>query len=200
LLGVALAIAIGSQFSLLILVPIALGFLLYVAPVRRRAGVVIWLAACAVAFLLLPATYFFHPHAFMASMRHAHFWRFVPQAFATLGIYKQVARQIGSACPALAIAIPVTLATYLAWPRTRYFGNTAPLLVAVLFIVLAIGNPHSFIGFLLAAVPFLLIFVAGVLGDLLETSYRPVILGSVLALLIVDAARTLLALAQVHRG
>jgi hypothetical protein len=199
LLGIALAIAIGSQFSLVVLIPLALAFLLYVAPVRRKAGTVIWLAACGVAFFVLLAIYFFRLQAFAASMRHAHFWTFIPQAFATIGIYKQVARQIISACPALLIALPVTLATYLLWSRTRYFGNTAPLLVAVLFIVLAIGNPHSFTGFLLAAMPFLFIFVAGVLGDLLETSYRPVILGSVLALLITYIARTLLALAAVPR-
>jgi len=197
LLGVALTIAMGSQFSLVILIPMALGFLLYVAPVRRRAGVVIWLAACVVAFVLLGAIYFFQVHAFAASMRHAHFRRFVLPAFATIGIYKQVARQMASACPAFLILLPVTLPTYFLWPRTRYFGNTAPLLVAVLFIVLAIANPGSFTGFLLAAVPFLLIFVAGVLGDLLETRYRPLILGCVLALLITYAARTLLALAQV---
>jgi hypothetical protein len=200
LLGVALAIAIGSQFSLVILIPMALGFLLYVAPVRKRAGAAIWLAACAVAFLLLLATYFFHLHGFVASLRHAHFWGFVGQAFSTIGIYKQAARQIASACPALVIALPVAVATYSLWPRTRYFGNTGPLLVAVLFIVLAIANPHSFPGFVLASIPFLFIFVAGVLADLLETSYRPVILGSVLALLITYAARTLLALAQVPRG
>jgi hypothetical protein len=174
--------------------------LLYVAPVRKRAGAAIWLAACAVAFLLLLATYFFHLHGFVASLRHAHFWGFVGQAFSTIGIYKQVARQIASACPALVIALPVAVATYSLWPRTRYFGNTGPLLVAVLFIVLAIANPHSFPGFVLASIPFLFIFVAGVLADLLETSYRPVILGSVLALLITYAARTLLALAQVPRG
>jgi hypothetical protein len=200
LLGVALAIAIGSQFSLVILIPMALGFLLYVAPVRKPAGASIWLAACVVAFLLLLATYFFHLHAFVASLRHAHFWGFVGQAFSTIGIYKQAARQIASACPALVIALPVAVATYSLWPRTRYFGNTGPLLVAVLFIVLAIANPHSFTGFVLASIPFLFIFVAGVLADLLETSYRAVILGSVLALLITYAARTLLALAQVPRG
>jgi hypothetical protein len=200
LLGVALAIAIGSQFSLVILIPMALGFLLYVAPVRKRAGAAIWLAACAVAFLLLLATYFFHLHGFVASLRHAHFWGFVGQAFSTIGIYKQAARQIASACPALVIALPVAVATYSLWPRTRYFGNTGPLLVAVLFIVLAIANPHSFPGFVFASIPFLFIFVAGMLADLLETSYRPVILGSVLALLITYAARTLLALAQVPRG
>ena len=53
LLGISLAIAVGSQFSLIVLVPMALGFLLYVAPVRRRAGVVIWIAACVVGFVLL---------------------------------------------------------------------------------------------------------------------------------------------------
>jgi hypothetical protein len=171
-----------------------------VAPVRRRAGIVIWLSACAVAFLLVLATYFLHLHVFVASLRRAHFWGFVGEAFGTIGIYREGMRQIGGACPALVIALPVTVATYIAWPRTRYFGNTAPLLVAFLFILLAIANPHSFTGFLLAAVPFLLIFVSGVLGDLLETKYRPVILGSVLALLITYSARTLLALAQVPRG
>ena len=99
----------------------ALGFLLYVAPVRQRAGVVIWLAACAVAFLLLVAIYFFQVRAFAASIRHAHFWGFAGQAFVTIGIYKQVARQMASACPAFLILFPVTLPTYFLWPRTRYF-------------------------------------------------------------------------------
>src|SRR5437762_2927755 len=48
LLGISLAIAVGSQFSFVVVIPMALGFLLYVAPVRRQAGLVIWIAACAV--------------------------------------------------------------------------------------------------------------------------------------------------------
>lgn len=199
LLGVALAIAIGSQFSMILLVPMALGFLLYVAPVRRRAGTVIWTAACATWVLLFVGIYFFHFHAFRESMRNANFWRFGWQGFATIGVYKQVAVQIGRACPAMALAFPVAIITYLVWPRTRYFGNTAPLLVAVLFMVVAIGNPSSASGLLLAAVPFLFVFVSGVLADLLETAYRPVILASMLALLVTYIAWTLLALAQVPR-
>ena len=66
LLGVSLAIAVGSQFSLIVLAPMALGFLLYVAPVRRQAGLVIWIAACLVGFVLLFAVYFFHAQAFAA--------------------------------------------------------------------------------------------------------------------------------------
>jgi hypothetical protein len=203
LLGVALAIAVGAQFSMIVLLPMALGFLLYVAPIRRRAGTVIWIASCAVGFLLFLGMHFFHLHAFRESVRHAVVWEFHWNAFAALGVYKLRATQIGRACPAFVILLPVTLSTYLLWPRTRYFGNTAPLLVAVLFFILAMANPHpSGDGFLLAAIPFLFIFVAGVLADLLEVEspYRPAILASVLVLLLTYMARTLVALAHVPRG
>jgi hypothetical protein len=46
----------------------------------------------------------------------------------------------------------------------------------------------------------LFIFVSGVLADLLETSYRPVMLACIVALLITYMARTLLALAQVSQS
>lgn len=201
LLGVSLSIAIGAQFSFIVLLPLALFFLLYVAPVRRQAALAIWTAATMLAFLLFLTFYFFRMPAFLDSMRNAGFWACTWRGFTIFGVYRQVAVQIGRACPALAILLPVTLVTYLVWPRTRYFGNTAPLLVAVLFIMLAIANPHSAgAGFLLAAIPFLFLFVSGVIADLLETPYRPVILGSVLALLGTYIARTLLALAAVPRG
>lgn len=201
LLGVSLAIAVGSQFSMIVVIPMALAFLLYVAPVRRGAGSVIWLAACIVAAVLLLATYFFHIHSFWESMRRAEFWGATWRAFTFFPIYKQVAVRIGRACPALALVLPVTLVTYAVWRRTRYFGNTAPLLVAVALIVLAMAHPHSAgAGFFLAAVPFLFIFVSGVLADLIETGYRPLILACVLALLVTYVARTVLALAQVPRG
>ena len=81
LLGLSLALAIGSQFSLIILVPIALAFMLYLAPTRRRAAVAIWLAACGVAFLLLMASYLFRPGVFWQGMRHATFFGITWRAF-----------------------------------------------------------------------------------------------------------------------
>ncbi len=201
LLGISLAIAVGSQFSLIVLVPMALAFLLYVAPVRKQAGLVIWLAACIIGFGLFFATYFFHMHAFADSMREATFWGATWRGFTVLGVYKQIAVQIGRASPALALALPVAVVTYATWPRTRYFGNTAPLLVALLFIVLGMAHPHvAGAGFLIAAIPFLFVFVSGVLADLLETSYRPLVMACVLAMLVTYIARTLLALAQVPAG
>jgi hypothetical protein len=201
LLGISMAIAVGSQFSLIVLLPMAFGFLLYVAPVRRGAGTVIWVAACVVAGLLFFGVYFFHTQALGQSMRDAMFWGATWRGFTIFGVYQQVAVQMGRACPALALAFPVAAVTYVVWPRTRYFGNTAPLLVATLFITLGMAHPHvAGGGFLLAAVPFLFIFVSGVLADLMETSYRPLVMACIVALLLTYVARTLLALAQVPRG
>jgi hypothetical protein len=201
LLGISLAIAVGSQFSLIVVVPMALGFLLYVAPVRRQAGLVIWIAACMVGFILLFAMYSFHWHAFVESMRRAIFWGATWRGFTVLGVYKQVAVRIGRACPALALALPVAVVAYTAWPRTRYFGNTAPLLVAVLFLGLGMAHPHvAGAGFLLAAVPFLFIFVSGVLADLLETSHGAWVKACVVGLLLAYAAWSVLNLARVPQG
>ena len=201
LLGISLAIAIGSQFSLIVVVPMALGFLLYVAPVRRQAGFVIWIAACAVALVLLFAVYFFHPHEFAESIRRAEFWGATWRGFTVLGVYKAIAAQIWRASPAAALWLPVALVTYAAWPRTRYFGNTAPLLVAVLFLLLGMAHPHvDGAGFLLAAVPFSFIFVSGVLADLLETSYRQLVMACVVGMLAAYAVWSVANLVRVPQG
>src|SRR5881296_2367207 len=60
LLGLSFTLAIGCQFSLVLLVPVALFFLLYLAWERRAAAIAIWLAACGIAAVLLAACSFFH--------------------------------------------------------------------------------------------------------------------------------------------
>jgi hypothetical protein len=201
LLGVSLAIAVGSQFSLIIVAPLALVLMLYVAPVRRGAAFVIWTSASLIALALLFATYFFHPHAFSQGLQHASFWGATWRSFTIFGVYRQTASQILRACPALALLLPVAIGTYIAWPRTRYFGNTAPGLIALLFIGLGMAHPHvAGAGFLLASIPFLLIFVSGVIADLMETPYRLLVTASVGGLLAAYILWNLLALAQVPRG
>ena len=201
LLGISLALAVGTQFSMIILVPMALAFLLYVAPVRRGAGLAIWLAACGVGAILLFAVYFFHPRVFGSAISHAVFWGATWRGFVVPGVYRQVAVEIGRACPALAFILPVALVTYLAWPRTRYFGNTAPLLVAVLFVILGMAHPHvAGEGFLLGAVPFLFLFVSGVIADLMETRYRSLVSACVFGMLAAYTLWSLFALAHVPRG
>jgi hypothetical protein len=201
LLGISLAISVGSQFSMIVVVPIALAFLLYLAPIRRGAAIVIWAAACLVGLFILFATYFFHGHTFLEAMQHASFWGATWRSFTVLAVYRQVASLILRACPAFAFLIPAALATYLAWPRTRYFGNTAPLLVGLLFILLGMAHPRvAGAGFLLASVPFLFIFVSGVVADLMETPYRALVTACVGALVGAYILWNLLALARIPQG
>jgi hypothetical protein len=201
LLGIALAIAVGSQFSMIVVVPLALAFMLYLAPVRRKAALVIWAAACVVALLLLFATYFFEPHAFAEGMRHASFWGATWRGYAVPGVYREMGLQILRACPALVLLLPVAIITYLVWPRTRYFGNTAPGAIALLFLGLAMAHPHvAGAGFLLASVPFVLIFVCGVLADLMETSARLVVTASVWGLVWASVLWIVLSIVRVPRG
>jgi hypothetical protein len=200
LLSVALAIAVGSQFSMIVVAPVALAFMLYVAPVRRGAAFTIWCAACVLAAVLLFGVYFFHWQAFSQGMKHASFFRAYWAGFAVAGVYRETASQILRGCPALALLLPVALLTYLLWPRTRYFGNSAPGLVALLFIALAVAQPDAAAGFFLASIPFLLIFVAGVIADLMETSYRALVIACVGGLLGAYILWSLLALSHVPQG
>jgi len=201
LLGVSLAIAVGSQFSMIIVVPLALAFLLYLAPIRRGPAFIIWAAACAIALAILFAAYFFHPHAFSESMRHASFWGATWRSFTVPGVYRRVGLQTLRACPALAVLLPVAITTYVLWPRTRYFGNTAPGAVAMLFIGLGMAHPHvAGAGFLLASVPFLLVFVSGILADLMETPLRLLVTACVWGLVGAYILWSVLALAQIPHG
>jgi hypothetical protein len=175
--------------------------LLYLAPVRRRAAVTIWVSAVLLGIVLLFAVYFFHPHTFWPAMHHASFWGATWRSFTVPAVYREVANQILRACPALILLLPVALVTYFAWPRSRYFGNTAPGLIALLFIVLGMAHPHvAGEGFLLAAIPFILIFVSGAFADLLETPYHTLVSTSVCALLAAYILWSLLSLAHVPHG
>jgi hypothetical protein len=186
---------------MIVVVPLALAFMLYLAPVRRKAALVIWAAACVVALLLLFATYFFEPHAFAEGMRHASFWGATWRGFAVPGVYREMGLQILRACPALVLLLPVAIITYLVWPRTRYFGNTAPGAVALLLLGLAMAHPHvAGAGFLLASVPFVLIFVCGVLADLMESSARLLVTASVWGLVWASVLWIVLSIVRVPRG
>jgi hypothetical protein len=200
LLGLSLALAIGSQFSLIILLPIALAFMLYLAPTRRRAAVTIWAAACGVAFVLLLASYLFRPRVFWQGMRHARFFGITMQAFLAPATHVRMLAEIGQSGPFLLVAFPAALVAYFVWRRSRYFGNTAPLMIAALFLLLSLGMPHyPGFGFQLMAAPFLFVFVAGIAADLLETRQRDLVLACVWGLVVANSLWNLIELVRVRR-
>ena len=73
LLAVAITLAVGTQFSLILVVPLALAFMWYLAPGRRRAVLAIWAAGCVLALLFLFAAYFFHPGNVLAGFEACEF-------------------------------------------------------------------------------------------------------------------------------
>lgn len=184
LLGLSLALAVGSQFSLWVVVPMALGFLLYLAPRRRAAALAIFAAGCLLASVILWAAYSFSFAALSAGLNHAAFWDVTWEALAAPFAYKDLLVRLVRTSPALVIFVPWAVITFFAWRRARYFGNAAPLIVTAIFLFLGLITPHQpGQGFELVAMPILFVFLAGVLADLLETRQRQIVLGVVVGLL-----------------
>ena len=197
LLGLSLALAAGNQFSLAVLALVILPLMFWVTPVRPRAVLAIWITAVAVALVLVFAAYFFEPKLFWQGILHARWIDFEPAAFATLVSFRDALQTIFRNSPPLMLALPVALITYLGWKRTRYFGNTAPLLVAALMLILALGAPNfPGQGFRLTMLVFLFVFVAGVFADLLETPQRLLVTAGLCGLLTASAMWNLWQLAR----
>lgn len=198
LLGISLALAVGSQFALALIIPVLAVFVLYLAPARRAAAMVILSAASLAGLTLIFAAYFFHPGIFWESMKHAEL---LPASIAALrmpGAYLQLLQEVAASGPVLTVLAPAALATYVLWRRCRYFGNTAPLLIALLFMALRVASPHQAGSvFSLTAVAFLFVFVAGIMSDLLETSRHDLITAVLTGLISANALWNLIALARV---
>jgi len=131
-------------------------------------------------------------------MLHAQWWSFSGRALTMGGDYRQLLAQISERSLALDLAVPAALVGLILWPKTRYFGNLAPLLIAILFLVLGLAMPHfPGLGFRLVSMPFLFLFAGGVFSDALESSYGVVIQGASWGLLGAYALRNLWELARV---
>ncbi len=195
LLGLSLALAAGNQFSLGVLALVILPLMFWVMPVRPCAVLAVWTAAIAVSAVLLFAAYFFDPALFWQGMLHARWINFEPAAFGMSVSYRNALRTIFVSSPPLMLALPVALIAHLGWKRTRYFGNTAPLLIAALLLILALGAPNfPGQGFYLTMLVFLSVFVSGVFADLLENRQSLLVTAGLCGLLGASAIWNLLQL------
>ena len=200
LLGVSLTLAVGSQFGLAVVIPVLLAFMLYLAPERKPAALVILVAACVVWLLLLFAAYFFHPILFLQGLKQARFLDVNWHSVAMLVAYKQVLKEVAGSGPVLLLLFPAALLTFLVWSRTRYFGNTAPLIMAVLFLFQRILSPHS-VGsvFSLTAVVFIFVFISGIVADLLESKPLESVSAILAGLVAANALWDIVGLARIGR-
>jgi hypothetical protein len=190
LLGLSIAICVGAQFSFWVLLLPALLFMLWVGHVRPWAALTIFAAACATGLILLSAFYGFRPVVFAKALHSADWLEVASPKFFQPGMSSLLASFFLQNGLGLLFLMAVTLATFVVWKRTRFFGTAAPLLVGVLVFTCALRMHFSAFTFLFLALPFLLLFMAGVSADLLESQYalaaNAVIFGVLIANAMID--------------
>jgi hypothetical protein len=134
------------------------------------------------AVFLLFACYAFHPDALTYYFRSGAGRIAISTAAARAHLFS-----FGDA--GIAIALAAALALYVATRRSRYFGNTTPLVIALCFLPLVttgvFGQPW------LWAIPFLMAFIGGVFADALETRHGRIFRWAVVAMVALQAMLTI---------
>ena len=163
ILGLSIGFALSTARWSFTLVLVALAFMFYLAPGRRRFVLIVSLGAALVAACVMGYfAWWMGPSA-----TSAHSW-----------VHPQITREL---VPNLWFVLAddyvvtgffiVALVAYGTWRRARYFGNTAPLLTgfaAVLFFTIA---PAVQIWKATLGLSFVFVFIGGVAADLLETPF-----------------------------
>ncbi len=164
LLGVAIGVTAGANLAAAIAgLVFAIVFMLYLAPGRRFASLGILLVSSAIATLIFFSFFGFDSHDLSAAGLSPNLeylgltWHRVAELLAVPGGLLEI------------IAFICALVVFLVWTRTRYFGNFAPLLIALLLP----WWPGRFLPGASAiwALPFAFVFVGGIYADLLEPGF-----------------------------
>ena len=160
LLTLIFGVAAASHIAALPVVALlGLVLMLWVAEGRRSQVLPVVLMAAAGAILLVFACYSFSPDAFSYLFRSAAGFLWF-----SLDPIKRFFSTFSNA--GITIAAAASAVLYLASRRSRYFGNTAPLICALVCFVLITTGVHATPW--LWAVPFLLTFIGGVFADAYE--------------------------------
>ncbi|MFT4113738.1 hypothetical protein [Silvibacterium sp.] len=160
LLTVIFGITAAAHLSaFLIALLLSLAFMAYLAEGKRAylpTLLILWTLG---AFAILFAFYGFRPEAFSYAFRSD-----VAAIRPSLDAARALFRPMTDAGIALAAAAAVAL--WAAMRRSRYFGNSTPLAVAVLLLCITTTGVPTLTS--LWALPFVLTFVGGVFADVLE--------------------------------
>ena len=162
-------------------------FMAWVAEGRRAylpTLLIVWVLG---GFFVLFASYGFHPDAFSYVFRSA-----AGRMWISLGGAEWFFSDPVNA--AFTIAVAGSLVLYAVSRKSRYFGNTTPLIVGATFMLLVTTGVQSEPW--LCALPFLITFVGGILADGLETRWRKVFLAATGVLLVGQAALCLVGLGE----
>jgi hypothetical protein len=186
LLTVVLGVAAAAHIvALPIAALLGLAGMLWIAEGRRSQALPVVLTAVAGALVVVFACYGFSPDAFSYVFR---------SSAGLVWVSADPARRFFStlANGGETVAAGAALVLYLAARKTRYFGNTAPLVCALVLMALVMtGAPGSPC---LWALPFLLTFVGGVFADAFDAPRGRWALGAAAAIVVLQVVLCLLSL------
>ncbi|MEO6829842.1 MAG: hypothetical protein ABI164_08510, partial [Acidobacteriaceae bacterium] len=186
LLALALGLTAAAHMAAAILaLLLALAFMLYLAKGRRAQVIPVLAIALVGSFVVLLASYAFNLDALSYVFQSAD---------AFLWVAWSGARHMFSALPNAGITIAAlsALALYLLNRRSRYFGNSTPLIVAAILLSLETTGVHAEPW--IWALPFVLTFIGGVFSDLLESRHRRMFLWLSSSILVAQAILSVLSL------
>jgi hypothetical protein len=166
-------------------------FLFYLAERRRSYVSQIMIYAALGAMAIVFVSFGLHLQAFLYvfSGGAGRFW------FTTHGVMRFLSSP-GNA--GIAVALLVAAVIYVSSRRSRYFGNTAPLLMVLVlgFVYTTQVTSAPWVW----ALPFLFTFVGGVFADALESKQRKMFLGLAAAIVVTQAALCWVSLAGLVQG
>jgi hypothetical protein len=173
ILGLSIGFSLATAVWSFTVVLLALAFMLYLAPGRRRAALMVLLGALAIgvgvyAFILgltgapwLATHSLIRPHLSLELVRNLKF--VFADGYTDLGSYLFVGFFVAA------------LTVYGSWSRAQYFGNTAPLLISFSVVLLFALVPAIHVWIATLGLIFVFVFVGGVAADLLEARAKSLV-------------------------
>jgi hypothetical protein len=186
LLTVVVGVATASHIAALpVCTLLGLLFMLWIGEGRRSQMLPVVLLASAGSILILFACYGFSPDAFSYVFRSS-------AGLLSVSLEPLVRFFSMGWIAGIIIAASAAVLLYLGVNRSRYFGNTAPL-ICFFALVLLVTKGVSATPWLWA-LPFLLTFIGGVFADAFESQRARVFLAAAASLVVLQAALCIMTL------
>ena len=193
ILGAAIGICLATAIWAFTIVLLAFALMLYLSPDRRRQSARVLLGA----LLIGVAIFFLVNWAVGVPVLPGH-------SLITPRPSYEVILNLGFVFAdgyELAALLVFALTVYGSWDRVRYFGNTAPLIVAFAIVCLFALVPAIHLWEATLGLSFTFLFIGGVAADVLEASWQRAVSVSLAAIFVVKSVLALRLLsAWIHQN
>jgi hypothetical protein len=189
ILGLSIGFALATAWWSFTLVLLAFGYMVYLAPRCGKKVLIVLSGALAIGCMIWAFSYWLTGSAGL-SVKAVLAQKPTLEAIRNLA-FALSAQTDGCVLVLLFIA---AFTAYGSWPRARYFGNTAPLLTALIAVLLFSVAPAIRIWDASLGLSFVFIFIGGLAADFLETRLRQSVALFLVACFIVRAVLTVLGL------